>query len=138
MLVDTSGVFAALDRSSGQHRECVRAIEAASGPLLLSPLVLAELDYLVADRLGRHAADQVAQDVADGAYRLEPLDSTDVARAIEVMHRHQALEVGITDASLVVLAERHTDGELLSLDQRHFRVLTWGAGRPFTLRPADG
>jgi hypothetical protein len=84
-----------------------------------------------------NVADQVLADVATGAYQLEPISAADVGRARAVMRRHADLGVGLADASLVVLAERHGVAALVSLDQRHFRVLTWGAGRPFRLLPAD-
>jgi uncharacterized protein len=46
--------------------------------------------------------------------------------------------VGITDAANVVLADRYRTTRLLTLDQRHFRVLRplWGANS-FTLLPLD-
>lgn len=66
------------------------------------------------------------------------MEAADIQRALEIIRRHGALEVGLADASIVVLAERHGVGDLLSLDHRHFRTLTWSAGRSFRLRPADG
>jgi uncharacterized protein len=46
--------------------------------------------------------------------------------------------VGVADASNVVLADRYRTTRLLTLDQRHFRVLRplWGA-EAFTLLPFD-
>jgi predicted nucleic acid-binding protein len=38
---------------------------------------------------------------------------------------------------LVVLAERHSTADILTLDQRHFRALIGPRGRPFRLLPAD-
>ena len=44
ILVDTSGLLAALDGAQRLHREAAASLAAASPPLLLSPFVLAELD----------------------------------------------------------------------------------------------
>ena len=55
ILLDTSGLLAALDASQRQHAPCRAALEAAKGPLLLSPFVLAELDYLLMRHVGAHA-----------------------------------------------------------------------------------
>ncbi len=52
ILLDTSGLLAAIDSSQQRHREAAAALLAARGPLLLSPFVMAELDYLLATRVG--------------------------------------------------------------------------------------
>ena len=51
ILLDKSGLLAATDGGQHQHAEAVAALRQASAPLLLSPFVLAELDYLLATRL---------------------------------------------------------------------------------------
>lgn len=43
--------------------------------------------------------------------------------------------IGLTDASLVVLAHRYRTDRLLTLDHRHFRILRTAAGGSFTLLP---
>jgi len=48
ILLDTSGLLAAIDSSQSQHAKSAAALRQATGPLLLSPFVLAELDYLLA------------------------------------------------------------------------------------------
>ena len=55
ILLDTSGLLAAIDRSQHQHAQAAAALRQARLPLLLSPFVLAELDYLLANRVGAHA-----------------------------------------------------------------------------------
>ncbi|HYM45694.1 MAG TPA: PIN domain-containing protein [Solirubrobacteraceae bacterium] len=136
ILLDTSGLLAALDSSQRHHREAAASLVAARPPLLLSPFVLAELDYLVASRVGSVARTSLLEEVERGAYLLEPMTSTDVTRAHAVIGRYADLEISLADASLVVLAERHRVREVLSLDERHFRVLTV-CGKPFRVLPAD-
>lgn len=53
------------------------------------------------------------------------------------MERYADLDVGLTDAANVVLAERHGTLDLLTLDERHFRVLRSPQDRPFRLLPTD-
>lgn len=60
----------------------------SAGALLLSPFVLAELDYLVGKLLGTPAALRLLDEVAQGAYRLEPFTASDVQRARAVMAKH--------------------------------------------------
>jgi predicted nucleic acid-binding protein len=137
LVVDTSGVLAYLARDEPQHERVRRVVEAEEGPFLLSPFVLAELDYLVAGRLGRRVQSELLRDVEDGAYSLEPFDADDVRRARAVLERFADHDLGLADASVVVLAERHATTRVLTLDERHFRALRAHDGRAFTLLPAD-
>ena len=137
MLLDTSGLLAALDESQRHHAACAKAIREADPPLLLSPFVLAELDYLLSKHIGLHAQLALLDEVARGAYRLEPFDAADIRRARDVTAKYSALEVGLADASIVVLAERHGVSEVLTLDQRHFRSLRIEKRKRFKLLPFD-
>lgn len=79
ILLDTSGMLAALDRGSRAHEAARAVLEAHPGPRLLSPFVLAELDYLVTRDQGQDHALRLLGDVAKGAHRLEQFAATDVA-----------------------------------------------------------
>ncbi|MGH2864078.1 MAG: type II toxin-antitoxin system VapC family toxin [Solirubrobacteraceae bacterium] len=136
ILLDTSGLLAAIDAGQRCHREALACLAAARPPLLLSPFVLAELDYLLGARVGARARAALLDEVERGAYLLEPISGADVARAHAIIDRHADLAISLADASIVVLAERHRVREVLTLDQRHFRVLT-ARGKPLRLLPAD-
>jgi uncharacterized protein len=97
---------------------------------------LAELDYLLATRVGQAARSSRFGEVERGAYVRAPIARADVGRARAIIARHADLAVILADASIVVLAERHRAREILTLDQRHFRVLRVGR-RPFRVLPAD-
>ncbi|HEX2753956.1 MAG TPA: PIN domain-containing protein [Candidatus Limnocylindrales bacterium] len=137
IVLDTSGLLAAIDASQRHHAAAAAALRASDGPLLLSPFVLAELDYLLSTRVSSRAATSLLGQVADGAYRLEPMAAEDIARATEIIGRYRDLELGLADASLVVLAERHGIHDVLTLDERHFRAIDGPGGRPFRILPAD-
>ena len=138
ILLDTSGLLLALDRSEPRHAACAEIIQGADVPLLLSPFVLAELDYLLGSRAGARAQIALLDEVARGAYRLEPFGPADVVLARKVMARYATLALGLADASIVVLADRYRAKDILTLDERHFRVVRTSARRPFRLLPADG
>ena len=137
ILLDTSGLLAAIDASQRHHGECVAALEKALPPLLLSPFVLAELDYLLSRHIGTVAQAALLDEVVRGAYQLESFDSADVARAREVVGRYPKLRIGLADASLVVLAERHKTRNVLTLDERHFRTLRTKDRKRFKILPFD-
>lgn len=136
ILVDSSGLMCALDATDPLHARAALALRSVGGPRLLSPFVLAELDYLLASRVDRRIARRLLDEVTSGAYRLEVFEPSDVAAAAEVIDRFADLDVGLADASIVVLAERHQTFDVLTLDERHFRALRLG-GRPFRILPAD-
>ena len=137
ILVDTSGLLAALDRAQPAHARAAAVLTQSTGPFVLSPFVLAELDYLIGSRVGQDAQLALLRDVAAGAYRLEPFSEADVDQATAVISRYADLRIGLADASIVVLAERLDTLDLLSLDERHFRAVLGPRSKPFRLLPAD-
>ncbi len=138
IVLDTSGLLAALDAGQRRHRQARAALAADPGPLLLSPFVLAELDHLLLTRVGVKAEAALLREVAAGAYDLVAFDADDVAAAATLVERYQALQVGVADASVAVIAARSKTTRLLTLDERHFRSIRPLWGEAFTLLPADG
>lgn len=136
ILLDTSGLLAALDSAQRAHADSAASLAAAKPPLLLSPFVLAELDYLVATRVGHAARAALLGEVERDALSLEPFSTADVREAGAIIRRHAALRISLADASIAVLAHRHRTQDVLTLDERHFRVLS-ANGKPFRLLPAD-
>lgn len=136
MIVDTSGLLAALDASESSHHAARSALERDEGPFLLSPFVLAELDYLLGSR-NVEAELTLLRDVGERAYELAPMTSEDVMKAAGIVERYKDLEIGLADASVVLLADRARTKRVLTLDERHFRALRPLAGGRFVILPAD-
>jgi hypothetical protein len=137
IIVDTSGLLSAMDASDPLQARSAAALRSARGPRLLSPFVLAELDYLLGRRVNVAAARRLLDEVVRGAYRLEPFGSEDVEQAGAIIDRYRDLDLGLADASIVVLAERHGIADLVTLDERHFRAVRGPGGRPFRILPTD-
>ena len=138
ILVDTSAILAAYAVDEPRHAECARALTDAPGPLMLSPFVLAEADYMIQKFAGTDRELEFLEEVSRGVYELPPLDSVDIDFARQIMSRYRELEIGLTDASIVVLAARYDCWNVLTLDERHFRALRVpGYRRPFRILPAD-
>jgi uncharacterized protein len=137
IIADTSGLLAAFGKDARQHAAARAAIESDRGPVVLSPFVLAELDYLLLERAGPEAERAFLSEVAGGVFELASFDRTDVARAVRVISKYRDLKIGLADASLVVLAERYGTTRLLSLDERHFRAIRPLHAAAFTMLPAD-
>jgi predicted nucleic acid-binding protein len=137
IVLDTGGLYAALDANEALHGRAVASLIAARPPRLVSPFVLAELDYLIASRVGHQAQLALIDEVVRGAYQLDVFSAEDVGHAKRIMERYADLRIGLADASVVVLANRHRTLELLCTDERHFRALRGAAGKPFRLLPFD-
>jgi predicted nucleic acid-binding protein len=137
IVLDSSGLFAALVDTEVHHERARSALEQGSPPFVLSPFVLCELDYLLTSSVGVDPELALLEDVAAGAYELASFDGGDVAAAHELIERYRDLGVGLADASIVVLAGRYGTDRVLTLDERHFRAVRAPKGRPFTLLPAD-
>ncbi len=137
ILLDTSGLLSAMDAAQPEHHHAAAVLTGSGGPLVLSPFVVAELDYLLGRRVGPAAQRAFLREVGAGAYQLASITEADVSRASELIDRYAGLAIGIADASIVVLAERLDCPDVLTLDERHFRALPGPGGRPFRLLPAD-
>jgi predicted nucleic acid-binding protein len=135
VIADTSGLLAYYNINEPAHEAVRNAIETSDGPLVISPFVIAELDYLLATRVSIDAELAVLTELSSGAYELPALACADLAACSAVIGKYRDQDVGVTDASLVVLAERYATRTILTLDRRHFQVLRPLQGKRFTLLP---
>ena len=135
IVADTSGLLALFNRAEPQHEAMRRVVEGQPDPLVISPYVVAELDYLVATRLGVDAELEVLTELAGGAYHLTSIEEEDMRSVIRVIERYRDQDIGVADASLVVLASRYRTRSVLTLDHRHFSVVRPLDGGRFRLLP---
>lgn len=136
IIADTSGLLAAFNSAEPDHAAVVEVLLAAADePLVVSPYVIAELDYLVATRLGVAAELTVLEELGSGAYELAQLDVQDLRKCRAVVEKYADQQIGIADASLVVLAERLDTTRILTLDRRHFGVLRTATRKKFQILP---
>lgn len=138
MIVDTSALFAYFVAEE-PHHDAVAAVidrEAASGTrLVVSPFVIAELDYLMVTRFGVAAERLVLDELAGGAWTLAHLERSDLMTVGEIVTKYAEHAIGATDASLVLLAQRAGTHRIATLDRRHFTVLRALDGVAFEILP---
>jgi uncharacterized protein len=135
LILDAGPIYAAAATRDSNHRRCVELIAAATRPLLVPELVVTEVSYLLADRIGPHAEVAFARSIAAGEIVVEPVLDHEWDRITELMEQYLDLSLGIVDASVVTLAERHNTTEIATLDQRHFTVVRPRHVASFTLLP---
>lgn len=136
-MVDTSAILAFMNAADDHHRAVSAWLDEEPDDLVTTPLIVAELDHLVAVRGGRAALRALREDLADGAYLVEWWPSA-IGTAVTVAERYADIGLGLADASLVALAGRLETVAIATLDERHFRaVRPLAGGDAFRLLPAD-
>jgi uncharacterized protein len=138
IICDTSGLVAAYSATDHRCKQVTAVLGRDPGALILSPFVLAELDYLTATRAGVRDELKVLGDVAAGIYSLAEFDRLDVEQAAALVERYKEMRIGLADASLVILAAKYGTSRLLTFDEKHFRAIRPLRGHAFTILPADG
>jgi predicted nucleic acid-binding protein len=123
VIVDTSALLAYFDANEPRHADVARVIDSADGPLIVSPYVIAELDYLVLTRHGTDAEVAVLEELASGAWELAEMTSARIRAATDIVHRYADQPIGLTAASNIVLASAYRTRQIATLDRRHFEVL---------------
>lgn len=105
IVVDTSVVLAYVNSTDDHHAEVGTWLDDEQDELVTTPLVIAEADHLVAARGGPSAAHAFRSDLTAGAYLVDWWPSA-IPAAVQVAERYVDSRLGLTDASLVVLAQR--------------------------------
>ena len=119
-LVDTSAVYALIDRDDANHRKAVailRALPRRGLTPVLSNFIVAESHALLLSRLG----SQVARDwLLKQIWPIEPVTSADERKAREIIQRYEDKTFSYTDASSFALMERLGLKDAFAFDV-HFR-----------------
>jgi predicted nucleic acid-binding protein len=135
VIVDTSALLAYFDSNEPDHQAVIEAIEGTDERLVVSPYVVAELAYLVATRVGVDAELAVLRELSGGAWEVAAFGIPKLESAITVIRRYRDQQVGVADASNVVLADQYRTRTIATLDRRHFEVLRPISGGRFTVLP---
>ena len=134
LVADTSGLIAASDKNAPESAGCQAAL-AAAGTVLVSPLVLTEVDHLAKARFGSDARSTLIDFIVFQARRerfLIPeitLELLELAR--KVQRQYAGLDLDLADGVNAALAAEYRTCSMLTLDRRDFRAI-----RPLTPHPA--
>jgi predicted nucleic acid-binding protein len=130
LVADTSGIIAAFDRNAPEGPACRQLLQDA-GTVVLSPLVLAEVDHLARARLGAAARSTILEllttQVRRMRFQVPDIGAETLTTAFTVMSRYADLDLDLADAVSVALAADYRTDAILTLDRRDFRAL-----RPLT------
>jgi predicted nucleic acid-binding protein len=135
LIVDAGPLYAAAATRDMHHERAVELLAASARPLLVPAMVVTEVSYLLSDRIGPHAELAFARAVADGELLVEPVLDSEWGRIAQLTEQYLDLPLGMTDASVVALAERHELDTIASFDHRHFATVRPCHVEGFTLVP---
>lgn len=135
LLLDAGPLVAAADRRDPQHGAAAALLRSYPGRLVIPAPVSAEVDYLLARRLGETARRAFLEDLAAGRLAVECLRDDEYALVAQLERTYADLAPGLADLSLVVLASRLDTRRLATFDLRRFRALRPLAGGAFELLP---
>lgn len=137
LIVDAGALYAQADRADPAHAGVTGVLRAERSPLVTSQIAVAEADYLTMTRLGVDVEARLLDDLAEGTFSAECLTLPELGIARDVVRRYRDLQIGLADASLVVLAARFRTRRLCTVDERCFRAMAPLQGGAFRLLPAD-
>jgi predicted nucleic acid-binding protein len=141
VVADSSGIIAASDRNARESAACNEVMQEA-GTVIISPLVLTEVDHLAKARFGSQARTAIIEFILTQARQLRfqiPETGLAILDAARVVRQQYArLDLDLADAVNVALAAQYRTDAVLTLDRRDFHAM-----RPLTphqwfrLLPAD-
>ncbi|MHB8312020.1 MAG: type II toxin-antitoxin system VapC family toxin [Candidatus Dormibacteria bacterium] len=135
MLVDAGPLYAYVDADDRHHAACLDLLQTHPGPLLVPELVVTEVVYLIASRLGTDPEVRFLGDLASGVLSVEPVHPADWLRIAELVSKYRSLPLGTVDASVIATAERLGITTVATLDRRHFGVVRPDHTSSFTILP---
>jgi hypothetical protein len=119
------------------HQEAVAFYEKAEKGFVTTPLILAEIDYMLHSRGTPAVVEAFYAEVRIGTLGIEWWPKLEV-QAAEIADRYADLGLGLVDASLIALAGALETTRIATFDERHFRAVEpLTGGSTFTLLPAD-
>ena len=135
IVADTGAVIALIDRKDRHHRAVRKAFESHASDWVLPWAILPEVDYLLGAHVGTAAQDVFLADVSDGGFAVDWGGDEDLDDALRITRQYAALRLGLVDAVVIAVAERHRAKAIATVDERHFGAVKI-AGNP-QLWPRD-
>lgn len=120
-LVDSSVLYASLDRSDARHTRCAQLLRSPDFRLAFPTLILCETLHLIGQRLGNSVEVTFLRSLP-GLELVTPRPE-DWQRIAELVQTYSSLPLGGVDASIIALAERLNTDLIFTLDRRHFSVV---------------
>jgi uncharacterized protein len=117
-ICDTGPLIAYLNRNDPYHSWTLALMKQVRSPMLTTEPVLTEAAYFL--RADRVDVDPLFQLLERGAIRLDLQIAAHWPRLRTLMARYHQMD--LADASIVILSERHTRSQVLTVDRADFTI----------------
>jgi predicted nucleic acid-binding protein len=122
-ILDTSFLFALTDWGDRNHKRVLAVTQNVNEALILPSVVLPEICYLIASRLGHKAMRYFISGLTTSAIQVESIAIEDLIRIHEVLAQYADSQLDFTDAAIVAIAEGLTISRIYTLDRRDFSII---------------
>lgn len=124
LLIDSGFLYAVLDAKDSKHQEVVKVLSSLSNDeiILLVPVIV-ETAYLLLKRIGHRAMRDFIKVIESGRFRLEYVEKNDISRISEILEEYSDANLDFADAAITALAERLCITQILTVDQKDFRMI---------------
>ena len=122
-ILDTSFLFALTDESDRNHERVLAVAQNVNESLILPTVVLPEICYLMASRLGHKAMCRFVSSLTTSAVQLESISVEDLARIHKILEQYADSQLDFTDAAIAAIAERLLIDRIYTLDRRDFTII---------------
>ncbi len=124
IILDTSAVIGLMDKKYKKHENLKTIFTKKDNLYILPSTAIGEICYMLNSRFGNKIELIFLEEIIKTSFQLELLKDMDIVRIIEILKKYDTLNIGYVDASIVAIAERLKTNKILTLDRKHFEIIT--------------
>lgn len=121
-IIDTSVLYALADKRDRYHQAAKKYLSQNEEPLILPGPVIPETCYMLLENLGTEAELDFLRSVIRQEFHLEHPVMIDLHRTVEILEQYRDSQFGMTDATIMAIAERMKIETIVTLDHRDFLI----------------
>jgi predicted nucleic acid-binding protein len=122
VVVDSGPLLAAANRADPDHASCMAILRDPEYRLVIPALCVAEVSYFLGTRLGAEVESRFLRGLE--TFDVRAPGAAEWPRIAELVAKYADVALGGTDASVISLAESLDTDLVLTLDRRHFSMVT--------------
>jgi len=121
VISDTGFIVALLNQTDQKHND-VSVVYLQHEKILLPQTVLVEVAYLVKREAGIKTVIRFLENLPTSRFSIIALTEEDLDRTAQILDNYSDSNLDFVDATVMAIAERYKIAQVLTLDQRDFRL----------------